>query len=34
VRREYALLMENLWKVAVIVIAILAILALLRMFGH
>jgi len=26
--------MENLWKVAAIVIAILAILALVRMFGH
>jgi len=26
--------MENLWKVAGIVIAILAILALVRMFGH
>jgi hypothetical protein len=27
-------IMENLWKVAAIVIAILAILALVRMFGH
>jgi len=26
--------MENLWKVAAIMIAILAILALVRMFGH
>jgi len=26
--------MENLWKVAVIVIAILAILTILRMVGH